>query len=144
MDRERILRLPLDRYDGATSGAEDRNSGSPHTYAADRSTDQVDHTPCNVLDSRADPLDPPHAVMQAVAEYRSEQNIIGCFIEERCIRDPQSTIRSRELYTAFRGWEEEAGERPISEKKFGTKLSDMGFATVRNGQGNLRVGLGLV
>lgn len=67
-------------------------------------------------------LRPPRVVLEATAEYRKDEDIIGHFIDDCCEKDPSSEVMASELYKAYRGWCEANGHKPISGTKFGIKM----------------------
>jgi len=67
-------------------------------------------------------LCPPAAIEKATAEYRSEEDILGHFIEDCCERGPLAEIQHKELYAAYKKWCEESGHRQMSSKKFGFQM----------------------
>ena len=95
-----------------------------------------------VLAYRDQGLAPPECVRKAIQQYRSEMDILGDWIEERCTLDPSATTPASELYVCYRQWCQANGHRPLSKKKFGMKLDDRGFERDRTGK--VRSYLGLV
>ena len=80
-------------------------------------------------------LRPPKIVVTATAEYRAEMDVIGDFIQERCVQKPELNIRARELFKCYQGWCEENNERACSERFFGLRLKEIGFEQKRHGDG---------
>lgn len=72
-------------------------------------------------------LNPPPIVMQATAEYRSDQDTIGRWINECCSMDPLLETSSKELLKSFNQWAEENGHRKISAKTLGGYLAEHGY-----------------
>jgi putative DNA primase/helicase len=66
-------------------------------------------------------------VQAATAEYRSEMDVIGAWIADRCVQHPNSEGRAGLLYEDFKGWADLNGERLMSSKVFGLKLGERGF-----------------
>jgi putative DNA primase/helicase len=87
-------------------------------------------------------LEEPDCVRHSTAEYRSEQDVIGSFLEEHTLQDPQLRARCGEVYAAYKDWAERAGERPHSMKAFGLAMKERGIAThTNNGKWYLGIGL---
>jgi putative DNA primase/helicase len=69
-------------------------------------------------------LVPPDAVIAASREYKNEQDRIGIFIKERCVRDPKAWVSftggdGREgLYTTYQWWCKENGFSHLAITKF--------------------------
>lgn len=72
-------------------------------------------------------LQPPRAVTDAVAAYRTEMDIIGEFIAERCVLSPTAQAPASELYREYRSWCDEAGHHAVSSTRFGLALGERGF-----------------
>jgi putative DNA primase/helicase len=69
----------------------------------------------------------PLAVKQATAQYRSESDIVGSFIEEQCETSNDFISPVANLYSAFTIWAKNNGELVMSHKKFSSKLIERGF-----------------
>ena len=77
-------------------------------------------------------LGTPAAVTQATAEYRSESDVMGIFLEERCRLHDGATAEAGKLYAAYCEWATENGLRPMSNVRFAKSLSERGFAKDKN------------
>ncbi len=71
-------------------------------------------------------LQPPPEVADATRQYRAEQDTIGMFLAE-CTTDDEVSTYAAELYGAYVTWCEQAGERPLSQKRLGTTLADRAY-----------------
>jgi putative DNA primase/helicase len=78
-------------------------------------------------------LEPPSAVRDATAAYRSQMDILGAFIADCCEVDAGFDVGATPLYNRYREWCRNTGETEISQRKFGEKLSARGFGTARDG-----------
>ena len=85
----------------------------------------------------------PSVVQQATSEYRTEMDRVGAFLEECCEFAPTYIVRCRPLYLAYRRHSENAGEFPLSETKFGERLTERGIQREKTEGGKVRVGLRL-
>ena len=54
--------------------------------------------------------------------YQGEEDLIGQFVDERCLVTQEGTVRAGELYKAFRAWSEEQGLKPIGAKRFAKEM----------------------
>jgi putative DNA primase/helicase len=90
-------------------------------------------------------LQEPAAVAEATAAYRSEQDIVGQWLEERTEADSQSITPFKALYDDYRSWCEEAGDLPLGPRRFAAALEERGFAkaTLPDGKTKARRGLRL-
>lgn len=86
----------------------------------------------------------PAEVRAATEGYREEMDVVGAFLAERCVMKVGARVASGALFTAYEGWCEENGERPLSAKGLAMRLGERGLARAR-GTGGTRVwsGLGL-
>jgi putative DNA primase/helicase len=68
-------------------------------------------------------LDPPMLVREATQQYRADEDLVGEFIDARCMVGDGYSVKATELYTAFTDWYvENCGARVPSQKKFGTMM----------------------
>jgi putative DNA primase/helicase len=95
------------------------------------------------LEWRRDGLRAPAEVTAAVAEYRSEQDALGRFVEEECIILEQAQQSTGSLYGRYAEWCREQGEQPMSAKALHGKLKDLGFQQGRTKHGRFWQGIGL-
>jgi len=84
---------------------------------------------------RKEGLRPPRIVINATAEYRAEMDVIGDFLQERCIQNPGVHIKARELFKCYQDWCDENNERTCSERFFGLRLKETGIEQKRYGDG---------
>lgn len=90
-------------------------------------------------------LSPPKKVLVATTGYREEQDVLGGFMADCCIREEGAKASAGELYAAFKRWSDENGEQPVSQKVFGSRLADSGFTRHRGTAGRWAwSGIGLV
>lgn len=86
----------------------------------------------------------PDRIRESTAEYRTEMDIIGEFMEDRCSTNPKDECPVSELYSAYAAWCEESGERPLTKRGFGAKVRDRGFVVnVQHARSRNWVGLAL-
>jgi putative DNA primase/helicase len=83
------------------------------------------------------------AVTAAVAGYRSDMDLVAEFIAEKCQTDASHSVSFSTLYAAFSDWCKELGEQPISLTSVGLRLTEKGFAAVRQSGRRVRSGLRL-
>jgi putative DNA primase/helicase len=96
------------------------------------------------LEWQRDGLGIPQEVQDAVAEYRKDMDILGRFIEERCIRNPKSVTPATTIYEAYTLWAEANGEtNPLKQGAFGKALSDRGVDRKHLNSGWVRTGISL-
>jgi putative DNA primase/helicase len=87
------------------------------------------------LDWQRGGLAEPDAVRMATAEYRSEMDTVGQFLQERCVIGRDLRIAAKQLYAAFVTWCAESQERPMNQHVFGRRMRDKGFESGRSGTG---------
>jgi putative DNA primase/helicase len=72
-------------------------------------------------------LKTPSIITSATDEYRSEMDIIGNFIKERCVQGEDGSIRARELFKCYQDWCDDHNEHAVSERFFGLRLKEIGL-----------------
>lgn len=92
-----------------------------------------------------DGLQTPDAVRLATDAYREESDVLGPFIAEYCVLTPTATVRSKALYDAYIAWCEDNHERPVSQKVFGSRLTERGLESRKTTGGKRSwAGIGLM
>jgi P4 family phage/plasmid primase-like protien len=75
----------------------------------------------------------PDSVAEATAAYRSEQDLLGCWIEERMVREPAARCETVHVYHDYQNWCTESGLRPMSKNSLSRRLEERGVK--RGGDG---------
>src|SRR5215211_788677 len=83
------------------------------------------------LEWRREGLEAPEEVRKATGRYRAEMDVLAAFIDEECIVSEHAGATAKALYSAYREWCEENGERPESQRRFGGRLKERGFESGR-------------
>jgi putative DNA primase/helicase len=83
--------------------------------------------------SARDPLGMCSAVKDAGDIYRKNEDRIGMFLEEETKDSDGGSLLVKNLYSIYRMWSEDRGEKPMSQIAFQRKLSDRGLAIVGQG-----------
>lgn len=78
-------------------------------------------------------LNPPSAVTDAVNEYRSEMDVLGEFIRDRCVTSPNAKAPASDLYREYKRWCDDSGQQPLSNMRFGVALDERGFRNKKSG-----------
>ena len=92
-----------------------------------------------------DGLGVPQAVAEATSDYRTDMDVTGSFLKDRCIVAEGATVGSGDLYDAYCAWCGENGEQTMGKKAFGATLTERGFTRDRGPGGkHIRLGIGLV
>jgi putative DNA primase/helicase len=87
------------------------------------------------LEWRREGLKAPDDVRRATAAYRTEMDVLGAFLQECCIADPESNVAAKDLYAAYKLWCDENGERAETQRRFGARLTERdGFERYRGGK----------
>jgi len=92
------------------------------------------------LRSQQEGLKTPEPVKAATDEYRSEEDIIGHFIEECCTLNRSYQVKASELYKAYQEWCMRSGYRAMGRKNFGQKIGQR-FKRILGRDSNLYQGL---
>ena len=74
----------------------------------------------------------PEVVTQATAEYRSEMDVIGQFVEELCSEGAQERAKGSELYAAYKKFCDDSGEYPVSRRRFGEAMGERDYRRYSN------------
>ena len=75
------------------------------------------------------------AVRAATDLYKSDMDVLGAFLTERCELKPGSTTSIKDLYAAYKRWAEDNGERSMSKRMLGILLKERGFRQTPNHHG---------
>ncbi len=86
---------------------------------------------------------PPACVRDLTAEYLSEQDLIGQWIDERCEREPQAFERSSDLHRDYKQWCEGQGGHAKSNVALSAHLRSAGFRKEPTMSGKVFYGLRL-
>jgi putative DNA primase/helicase len=76
-------------------------------------------------------LQPPDEVRRATGRYRAEMDVLAAFIDEECVVADHASATAKALYSAYKTWCEDNGERPESQRRFGSRLKERGFQSGR-------------
>jgi putative DNA primase/helicase len=76
-------------------------------------------------------LAPPTAVADASRSYFEEADLIGRWLADRCSIEEGNRTKSRDLYSDYRSWAEQAGLAPLSEPEFVGDIKARGFKDYR-------------
>ncbi len=86
----------------------------------------------------------PQIVKTEVASYRSDQDIMGAWLEEKCVLTPEKQCSTRELFINYSDWVRASGSNPVTETRFSTRLIERGFTKQRINQKMTFIGIGLI
>ncbi|AEF85405.1 conserved hypothetical protein [Treponema primitia ZAS-2] len=76
----------------------------------------------------------PAIITSATEEYRSEMDVLGAFIKERCIQGPGVSVRARELFKAYQEWCEDNNEYACAERFLAMRLKELGLEKWRTAE----------
>ncbi len=88
-------------------------------------------------------LAPPAVVLEQTERYRSGEDTIGQFLEERTVRLAGTSTKASALYEGFRAWCECSGQRAVCGKDFAAEIVARGFERVELRLGRVYKGIGL-
>jgi len=72
-------------------------------------------------------LNPPKLVCEATAEYRKSEDLIGRFLEHRCIFNRAHSIKFSDLYNALESFGRDSGDVVPDKRTVGIRLAERGF-----------------
>lgn len=78
-------------------------------------------------------LTAPQAILAATAEYRSESDRIGQFIETATLPDRDGMIPASEMLACYEAWCHAMDYKPVSQTKLGKELSRRGVMPMKHG-----------
>lgn len=78
-------------------------------------------------------LQTPQRVLNDTAEFRTEMDSIGQFIETYCYVDCEARGKVSELYAKYSEWAKETGRQPVNNMRFGNSLKDKGYTNYKSG-----------
>jgi putative DNA primase/helicase len=84
------------------------------------------------------------SIEAATTAYRHEQDICSAFLEECTTRTADARTASADLYSAYRAWCVEAGERCWTQRAFVAALQERGLDRTKSGGVMTYRGLGLL
>lgn len=70
----------------------------------------------------------PDEVREATSDYREEMDLLGGFLSERCILNPNHEAAASELYAHYKAWCQENNEEPVTSNLFGRLLTERGLS----------------
>jgi putative DNA primase/helicase len=88
-------------------------------------------------------LGQPDKVSAATEAYREEMDVLGGFLKDCCVQKKDSSVRTGQLYQAYKSWSENNGEYALSQHKLAGVLLERGFKPGRTGRRRYWTGLEL-
>lgn len=95
------------------------------------------------LEWQSNGLEEPSEVIKATKSYQEEMDVLGRFLKEETVQEPQTQVQASVLSNRFKQWCEENGESLISSNAFGRKMTEFGFEKVRTEKGYFYKKIGL-
>lgn len=89
-------------------------------------------------------LDEPSSVTEATAAFRGESDMLATFLEQRCLLNPYTHVRSGELFEAWVQWCKIENHDAGTQTKFSRELVDRGFDKDHTMHGKVWRGIGLL
>jgi len=78
-----------------------------------------------------DGLGEPEVIKQATQGYRADMDILGPFLDEKCIEHPLVKVEAKTLYSEYKNWCYENGEMDLKNRTFYRQLETRGFKKER-------------
>jgi len=92
---------------------------------------------------KANGLKPPAEVTEATGSYRQDNDLVGQFIDDRCVRQPTAKCTSKVLYEGYVQWCDANGQTPMTINMFGKELKKKKFNSIKGRIGNGWTGIDL-
>jgi putative DNA primase/helicase len=87
-------------------------------------------------------LSPPTRAVEAISQYRNEQDAVGAFLENQMVDSPGNRLRKSYVRESYERFCESEGFRPFSAKRFAQEMYRRGYTEAKDGtQGRQWVGL---
>jgi putative DNA primase/helicase len=87
-------------------------------------------------------LDLPREVAEATECYRTDSDILGGFVSECCNVAEGLTVQADELYSEYKRWAAECGQKVWSRTRFGLRISE-NFAKKKRNDASYYLGISL-
>ena len=85
------------------------------------------------------------AVQAATGKLQQDMDVLGGFLDECCIFTRNAYTPAKDLYSAYCQWAERNGEKPLSQRWFGLRLSERGTCeSFKTRKGKSWRGIGLL
>ena len=75
----------------------------------------------------------PQAVLDATQQYVDQEDVLGQWIDECCVRE--DWVEGAAAYRSFSEWSDKSGERPMSRRSWSNAMIERGFTPAKNGSG---------
>lgn len=69
----------------------------------------------------------PQSITDASSDYRRQEDIVECFLQECCVRNTGLEVSSKAIWSAFETWCKETDCEPHSRTWFGRQLTMKGL-----------------
>jgi putative DNA primase/helicase len=89
-------------------------------------------------------LAPPPSVVEAARDYFASEDLLGQWLDESCVVDPQARETSAALFRSWKGWAEARGFTYGNQKSLGEALRARGFTAGKVGRDRGWHGLALL
>jgi putative DNA primase/helicase len=72
-------------------------------------------------------LNPPAAVQAATGDYQRDMDVVGQWIDQQCVLDPQAAVPTGAAYVDYTQWAQDEIAWALTKLKFRRNLTDRGF-----------------
>jgi putative DNA primase/helicase len=86
-------------------------------------------------------LAPPRCVTGATEKYMAEQDLLGQWLEEKCVKDVNAAAQVTELYASWTSWAASRSEKVDTCRAFSGELENRGFDKKLKNTGTFFLGL---
>ena len=83
------------------------------------------------------------AMKSEVAQYRSDSDLLGAFLDDETTADPAAEVKQPDLYFAYKMWCEGSGLRPVSKRVLNEQFAERGISQRKSGSTRYYTGIGL-
>lgn len=86
----------------------------------------------------------PKVIEEATREYRSDQDVVGRWLGDCCVKGREWEATSPLLYASYSVWCAENGHKPVSNSRLGRQLAERRFKCRRSNGKTIWEGVGVV
>lgn len=83
----------------------------------------------------------PQEIKEATGKYRTDSDLLGDFLDDTCEDDTRGEVSSGELYTIYKTWCMQNGEKEVSSKVFKAAMEERGYTYTKSGGKRRYLGL---
>lgn len=89
---------------------------------------------CGCIKWQEEGLNPPRVILEAIAGYQRDENLLADWIEDCAELDPNAKAQASDLYDSFSEWFiKNVSRKGFSQRRFGRLMNAAGFQRMKSG-----------